>query len=1017
MEHTQVFITQKISVSEKTKSKTIDDLKSLENIIAEIQSGKHKAVIELIRQSDKEKRTEIKNTKLPVFYPCVYLAEYKALASNNSFHATGIIQFDVDNLSEDETINFKEQLTDIPELLYAFVSPSGGLKFGLATDFDSKDTDTLKQEFKNAYALTKQYIQNKINNIELDDAVCAINQGCYFSYDPDAFLTNSPTILEVAEQAKVKRIEQETEGNTKRININQNFGDIDKDEALKALQCIPADLNYHTRLPINFAVISIFGNEAEAILLNHWQHDNPTKLKKDIRSQITSFESNSIGAGSLFHIAKENGYKPRKHNEVSKLTEKQPTYNDPIYSLEQAQQKLENSITDFFDNRTDKLINFEAGGGKTKSILNAVYEYKKKHNGKKIALFVATHEMAKQYQQDFQTLYESELAIESDTSDFRKNSNKISSTVYRQMQIQHIQGRGKLCNHLFKVMTEDTNNEIERTVLQKQFNQNASSFCKACKKRFSCEYINQFDNLSANIRIYTHQHLFNQRPLWDGGTDEKGVIEPKKNGFIPDFIIVDEDIVKLVLDNDLIETIKYDKAIPVLQNIIHEMKKGISLEMVTKKYANDIKQAEHEQDEALQKWKQSNSRINFSANNQTIKQALENNQQPKVYGVLTELSEYADFIKHEQDETRNYAVYLNHKDELTYSPKNQIHSRFVKIPMLMLDASADKAVINATFGKEINFESIRIAYQDNVKVYQCESNLFHRGYFQSDDAQENFDKVVKFIKSKSKGKRFGIISYQHIQGMPEFYNRLAEATNAEMTGYFGNIRGLNKFEELEQLYIIGRHSIGSGIEKYYRQLFGGIIKTDKDPNFERNTMVNAVYRMKSGKHSAIKKITYDDPNMQALSNHFEKSETYQAAHRLRLIHPDQPKELFLLTNEVLDMTIDELFRMNKKKHKSDERIQQITQAIIDKGFVKNSPKAIAELAELTPKQISNMNAGLTGAIIGGSDNQLYLLEVTGTINGNTNTVNTFYVRKDYKVPKKEFGFDKITDIKKQLSSI
>ncbi len=1010
MEHTPVFITQEISVSEKTKSKTIDKFLTLENIIAEIKSATYQVTVELIRKSDKETRKEIKTNLLPVFYPCIHLPEYKALHSNKFFHTTGIIQFDVDNLTDNETINLNEKLIGIPELIYAFISPSGGIKFGIATDFQSKDTNTLKFEFKRAYALTKQYIKNQIDNIELDDSVAAVNQGCYFSYDPGAFLNNSPAILEVAEQAKVKWIEQETADNTKRINVNQDYGDIDKDEALKALQCIPADFKYEQRLPVNFAVISIFGNEAEDILLNHWQNDNPTKLQNDIRSQIKSYQSNGIGAGSLFHIAIKHGYTPRKHNEVSKLTEKQPTYNNPIYSLEQAQQKLENSITDFFDNGTNKLINFEAGGGKSKSVLNAIYEYKKKNNGKKIALFVATHEMAEQYQQDFQTLYESELVIEPNTSDFRKNSNKISSTFYREMQIQHIQGRHKLCNHPFKVMIEDTNNEIERKTLQKQFNQNASSFCKACNKRFSCEYINQFDSLSANIRIYTQQYLFNQRPLWDGGTYEEGVIEPKKNGFTPDFIIVDEDIVKLVLDNNLIETTSYNKAISVLQHIIHEMKQGISLEMVTKKYTDDIKQAEYEQDEALQNWQQSTS-INFSADNQTIKQALENNQQPKVYGVLKELSEYADFIKHEQDETRNYAVYLNHKDELTYSSKNQIHPRFEEIPMILLDASADKAVVNAVFGENLNFESIRIKYQDNVKIHQCESNLFHRGYFQGDDAQENFDKVVEFIKSKSKGKRFGIISYQHIQGMPEFYNRLAEATNAEMTGYFGNIRGLNKFEELEQLYIIGRHGIGSGIEKYYRQLFGGIIKTDKDPNFERNTIVNAVYRVTSGKHKSIKQITYDDPNMQVLSNHFEKSETYQAAHRLRLIHSDKPKELFLLTNEVLDITIDELFRMEKKKHKSDERIQQIIQAIIDKGFVKNSPKDIAELAELTPKQISNMKAGLTDAIIGGNDNQIYLMEVTGTINGNTNTVNTFYIRKGYKVTKEEFGFDKITDIK------
>jgi hypothetical protein len=470
-----------------------------------------------------------------------------------------------------------------------------------------------------------------------------------------------------------------------------------------------------------------------------------------------------------------------------------------------------------------------------------------------------------------------------------------------------------------------------------------------------------------------------------------------------------------VLDNNLIETTRYDNAIPVLQKIIHDMRQGISLEEVTKKYADDIENAEHEQDEALQNWQQSNS-INFSNDVKTIKQAILNNQPPKVYGVLKELNEYAKFIKYVPEGTRNYGIYLNHNDELTYSPKNQIHSRFEGIPMLLLDASADKEVVNAVFGENLNFESIRIKYQDNVKVYQCESNLFHRGYFEGDDADEKIDKVVEFIKSKSKGKRFGIITYQHIKDMPEFYNLLADATEAEMTGYFGNIRGLNKFEELEQLYIVGRHSIGSGIEKYYRQLFGGINMTDQDPNLNRDTIVEAVYRMKSGKHKSIKKVTYNDPNMQALSNHFDGAETYQAAHRLRLIHSDQPKELFLLTNEVFDITVDELFRMEKIKHKTDERIQQIIQAILKKGFVKNTPKAISELAGLKPKQVSNLKEELNEAILRSSE-QLQLIEMTGTVNGNTNTIHTFIFRKGSRPNKEQLGFDKITEIPKQLSSL
>ena len=50
---------------------------------------------------------------------------------------TGIIQFDIDLQGNEDTDfdDLKQMVITVPECIYALRSPSGGLKFGILTDF------------------------------------------------------------------------------------------------------------------------------------------------------------------------------------------------------------------------------------------------------------------------------------------------------------------------------------------------------------------------------------------------------------------------------------------------------------------------------------------------------------------------------------------------------------------------------------------------------------------------------------------------------------------------------------------------------------------------------------------------------------------------------------------------------------------------------------------------------------------------------------------------------------------
>jgi hypothetical protein len=70
--------------------------------------------------------------------------------------------------------------------------------------------------------------------------------------------------------------------------------------------------------------------------------------------------------------------------------------------------------------------------------------------------------------------------------------------------------------------------------------------------------------------------------------------------------------------------------------------------------------------------------------------------------------------------------------------------------------------------------------------------------------------------------------------------------------------------------------------------------------------------MKDGNHQGTEVLDYIHPECIYTSRHFEKSETYQALHRIRLIHGTSPKRVYIFSNTPLDVSVDELLNYNRE---------------------------------------------------------------------------------------------------------
>lgn len=97
--------------------------------------------------------------------------------------------------------SLKQYITELPETVCAFISPSGGLKWAVQTDV----IESSNLAYATAYKVLmeryeKQFTSHFNINIKLDGQCSNINRLCYISYDNTAYLNEESELVELAEE-------------------------------------------------------------------------------------------------------------------------------------------------------------------------------------------------------------------------------------------------------------------------------------------------------------------------------------------------------------------------------------------------------------------------------------------------------------------------------------------------------------------------------------------------------------------------------------------------------------------------------------------------------------------------------------------------------------------------------------------------------------------------------------------------------------------------------------------------
>jgi hypothetical protein len=825
---------------------------ALDEIISTIRGTVHKAAIESVRRAKTiGEKHAIKKKSLPVLYPsATFDGKGKVQA------ATGIIRFDID-VSKNEDLDFdllKREISAHPACLYAFFSPDRGLKFGIRTDFarlGDEDITAMIERFKDAYTLCLEEVSATCSTeFNVDRSTEGIRQSCYFSHDPDALYRPDCGVVSLNARCEYRPI------------VYARTEDAGWAEIDLALAAIPQKLSYHDRLPVNLCVLAMTGEAGIPVLKAHWQHDDPRKLERQLRDQLKHAQFGTIA--QLWSVAHKHGYQPPTGMQRWSL-KPQPCdiVLEPLATPREATDKLRAIVRHFVDTKQSQFVNVSTGAGKTETVLQTIIDYVP--DNIKILILVPTHKLGNEVFARFNRLRGDRVESESDLKDKVRLKRAIV-----------IAGRDRACQ-----------NRAQLKIFNDKHVNMPWEFCSNhCGMLGDCAYTQQFDDPLSNIRIMTHDEWRNEQSAWFNGRHRVDrSYEPLRgrNAWKPDLIVIDEDFVRV----DAVVSEAASTMFPSLRLVIESVANGASLKDAVWMHREQVL-LDNDQ----------NIRIPLPRFRDTVDyvETVSRNRSLESYSPI--LDRLAKYCRYEEIGLLN-GVWVE-DEHLCFLPVRLAAKRYMNVPTLYLDATASEAVVRKLL-PEVQFHRISVKQKHDIRLFQLSDATLSRNYLSN---PTNVQTVINGLRSiVSRYNNVGLITYQKTESDPMFYKTLADALGVSRVGYFKNLRGVNEFEDVDCLLIVGRFRLPPrASQNYVRAIFGA--DTASKPQYG-----DLPVRMKDGRTVTLNTYVAGDDFRQAIHDHFSLAETLQALGRARLVH-GSAKDIYVFSNENLTTNVEvaEFFR-------------------------------------------------------------------------------------------------------------
>jgi hypothetical protein len=290
----------------------------------------------------------------------------------------------------------------------------------------------------------------------------------------------------------------------------------------------------------------------------------------------------------------------------------------------------------------------------------------------------------------------------------------------------------------------------------------------------------------------------------------------------------------------------------------------------------------------------------------------------KVAQVLYSLKD--EMIRSNRDDSRCVSIGPN-KDsvECVHLAKRQPLTVPDDVPMIFIDADLSPEILKLY---RPNVRVVDIPAKRLATVYQVTDITNSKSSLLSKEYRRRALSVISFIKHMATTGKTLVVTIKDFRMAltGETDDKLPKCTDyhGAKLAHFGSLRGLNDFEEYDNVVIVGR--MEPPVKALERQANGlwwddnnpisRVSLTINDDGTERGCFFEErpkVIRYKGHHPHVIRTSCHPDPRAQVLLEQIREAETAQAIDRLRLIHQSRGARVFILSNIPVDIEVDQLF--------------------------------------------------------------------------------------------------------------
>jgi len=283
-------------------------------------------------------------------------------------------------------------------------------------------------------------------------------------------------------------------------------------------------------------------------------------------------------------------------------------------------------------------------------------------------------------------------------------------------------------------------------------------------------------------------------------------------------------------------------------------------------------------------------------------------------------------------------------------------------PIIVLDATITAPDLQAVRGDDypvVEVRACQVAVKQQVRVIQYTGGRYCRTTLEK-QIDEDPARWLTIIQTIARGRDVAVISHKFVIEKLRLEKRLGP----DRVGWFGNLRGENRFADAEVLIVIGTPELSDNDLVAQARIHHGrdwddaveVGQVRKDT--QSKDVRGSVYMM-DGRVEWVRTRRFSNPDVQRTWDYAVRAELEQAVGRARIYSPsDKPREVHIIAEVPLrGIRVDELrsleqlraeiqVRVDPRRRRSEEQIGQVIDYLLAEGWTASEikPKLILDTA-------------------------------------------------------------------------